>query len=89
MSFGGMLGFGDQLFPLLWSYLNYDLAEDGYVLDITKEQLAEALKFKASDTPGLDTGYRQDVAWFYGSARLELMFARVALAALAPASCDV
>ena len=66
MSFGGTLGFGDQLFPLPWSYLNYDTAKDGYVLDITKEQLAEAPKFKASDAPEFDTRYRQDVARFYG-----------------------
>ena len=66
MSFGGTLGFGDQLFPLPWSYLTYDTAKDGYVLDITKEQLAEAPKFKASEAPEFNTGYRQDVARFYG-----------------------
>ena len=66
MSFGDTLGFGDQLFPLPWSYLTYDTAKDGYVLDITKEQLAEAPKFKASEAPEFDTGYRQDVARFYG-----------------------
>ena len=66
MSFGGTLGFGDQLFPLPWSYLTYDVAKDGYVLDITKQQLAEAPKFKPSEAPEFDTRYRQDVARFYG-----------------------
>ncbi len=70
MSFGGSLGFGDSLFPLPWSYLDYDVAKDGYVLDITKEQLASAPKFKASDTPAFDTGYRRDVARFYSKSAM-------------------
>jgi hypothetical protein len=66
MSFGGTLGFGDSLFPLPWSYLNYDVDKDGYVLDITKEQIAAAPKFKASDAPEFSTSYRQGLAQFYG-----------------------
>lgn len=69
MSFGGTLGFGDSLFPLPWSYLEYDVAKDGYVLNITKEQLAKAPKFKTSEAPEFSTGYRQDVARFYGGSR--------------------
>ena len=70
MSFGGTLGFGDSLFPLPWSYLDYDVAKDGYVLDVTKEQLASAPKFKPSEAPEFGANYRQEVARFYGrSAR--------------------
>jgi len=65
MSFGGTLGFGDSYFPLPWSYLNYDVSRDGYVLNITKEQVANAPKFKASDAPEFDTSYRNTVARFY------------------------
>lgn len=69
MSFGGVMGFGEALFPLPWSYLNYDVAKDGYVLDITKEQLANAPRFKPSEAPEFSTSYRRDVARFYRPAR--------------------
>jgi hypothetical protein len=65
MSFGGTLGFGDSLFPLPWSYLEYDVAKDGYVLDVTREQLAKAPKFTTSEAPEFTTSYRQNVSRFY------------------------
>lgn len=70
MSFGGTMGFGEALFPLPWSYLNYDVDKDGYILNITKEQLANAPKFKPSEAPEFDTRYRQNVARFYGRASI-------------------
>jgi hypothetical protein len=70
MSFGGTLGFGDSLFPLPWSALNYDVEKDGYVLGITKEQIATAPKFKASDAPEFSTSYRQGLARFYGRSSM-------------------
>jgi hypothetical protein len=66
MSFGGTMGFGEQLFPLPWSYLTYDTTHDGYVLGVTKDQLAKAPNFKASEAPEFTTSYRQDVGRFYG-----------------------
>jgi len=68
MSFGGTMGFGEALFPLPWSYLNYDAAKDGYVLNISKQQLATAPKFKPSEVPEFTASYRQGVARFYGRA---------------------
>lgn len=65
MSFGGTLGFGESLFPLPWSYLAYNDAKGGYVLGVTKEQLANAPRFKPSEAPEFDTGYRRDLARFY------------------------
>ena len=69
MSFGGTMGFGENLLPLPWSYLTYDVDKDGYVLGITKEQLAGAPHFKPSEAPEFGTSYRQDVARFYGGVR--------------------
>ena len=66
MSFGGALGFGEALFPLPWRHLTYDEAKDGYVLGVTKEQLAKAPRFKPSEAPEFGAGYRRDVAGFYG-----------------------
>lgn len=65
MSFGGKLGFGEALLPLPWSYLTYDTGRDGYVLGISKDQLSNAPRFKASDAPEFSTSYRQDLGRFY------------------------
>ena len=69
LSFGGTMGIGGSLFPLPWSLLTYDVGKDGYVLAISKEQLANAPQFKASEAPEFSTSYRRDVALFYGGSR--------------------
>ncbi len=65
LSFGGTFGFGATLFPLPWGALDYDEAQDGYMLDLTKEQLASAPKFEARDTPEFDAPYRTRIVAFY------------------------
>jgi hypothetical protein len=65
LSFGGTFGFGSSLFPLPWPLLDYDVEKDGYVLNITKEQLSNAPKFEAAEAPNFDTDYRQRVLLFY------------------------
>lgn len=42
MAFGGFLGMGEDQFPLPWGKLKYDSARQGYVTDVTKEQLEGA-----------------------------------------------
>ncbi len=42
VSFGGFLGMGDKFHPLPWNMLDYDPAEDSYVVNVTKEQLQSA-----------------------------------------------
>jgi hypothetical protein len=66
LSFGGTLGFGASLFPLPWSYLTYDVQEDGYRLELTKEQLADAPRFSPSEAPEFSANYRRDIANAYG-----------------------
>ena len=61
MEFGGVMGFGTSLFPIPWPLLEYDVATEGYVLDVTKEQLAKAPRFKESNTPEFDAEYRRRV----------------------------
>lgn len=65
LSFGGMWGFGESLFPLPWSFLTYDEDCDGYVLNVTKEELAKAPRFKPSETPEFDADYRRSLARSY------------------------
>ena len=65
LSFGGTFGFGATLFPLPWAALTYDESLDGYSLQVTKEQLADAPKFEARDTPEFDPAYRRRIVLFY------------------------
>jgi hypothetical protein len=65
MSFGGTIGLGASLFPLPWPLLDYDVDKDGYALDITKEQMAQAPRFEANTHPEFTPEYRRTVIAFY------------------------
>ncbi len=42
---GGFLGIGTNVHPVPWEMLSYDLDRDGYVIDLTREQLENAPTF--------------------------------------------
>lgn len=42
LGFGGVLGFGEGHHPVPWAALRYDVAQGGYVTDVTPEQLERA-----------------------------------------------
>jgi hypothetical protein len=42
MSFGGFLGMGERYHPLPWRMLTYDTRQDGYVVDLDRDQLKGA-----------------------------------------------
>lgn len=42
MGFGGFLGMGEDHYPIPWAKLRYDTTQEGYVTDLTKEQLEGA-----------------------------------------------
>ena len=65
LSFGGTFGIGESFFPLPWSLLTYSEKHDGYVLDITKEQMARAPKFKQSEKPEFDSDYQRRIIQSY------------------------
>jgi hypothetical protein len=65
LAFGGAMGTGESLLPLPWSYLTYDEAKNGYSLNLTSEQLKNAPKFKPSDAPEFDLGYRRNLHQFH------------------------
>jgi hypothetical protein len=68
MSFGGTMGVGASLFPLPWPLLEYDVENDGYGLDVTKEQMADAPRFEANDEPEFSPEYRRTLISFYRPA---------------------
>lgn len=42
MHFGGFLGMGEESHPIPWNKLRYEPAKNGYVTDITEDQLKGA-----------------------------------------------
>jgi len=45
MSFGGFMGIGEDYYPLPWSALTYNPQFDGYVVNVSDEQLKGAPGF--------------------------------------------
>ncbi|MGM9480265.1 PRC-barrel domain-containing protein [Roseateles sp. NT4] len=67
LEFGGFLGMGTDLYPLPWGKLQYDNGKDGYVVDLTKEQLEGAPKYAKDDEPEYTDDYGRGVYDYYGS----------------------
>jgi hypothetical protein len=45
MSFGGFMGLGQRHYPLPWSSLTYDRDREGYLTNVTQQQLIEAPEY--------------------------------------------
>ncbi|KPF47281.1 PRC-barrel domain-containing protein [Rhizobium sp. AAP43] len=46
LSFGGIWGIGDDYYPLPWEKLTYDESLDGYRIDMTKDQIEAAPRYR-------------------------------------------
>lgn len=46
LSFGGFWGIGDDYYPLPWEKLTYDESLDGYRIDLSKEQVEAAPRYR-------------------------------------------
>lgn len=55
MSFGGFLGMGAQHLPVPWNKLSYDTSREGFITDLTQEQVQAA--------PALEERWDRDRAW--------------------------
>ncbi len=53
LSFGGIFGLGEHVYPMPWEALKYDVELDAYVVDVTREQLENAptLRLDEADRP--------------------------------------
>jgi hypothetical protein len=67
MSFGGFLGLGESYHPLPWKALTYDTRLGGYVVDLDKDQLADAPRHGAEDDPFADPDYGRRLDDYYGA----------------------
>lgn len=66
LEFGGLFGLGSDHYPLPWDMLDYDTDKGGYVVDIDKEQLTDAPRYRESDTPEYTDDYGRTVYGYYG-----------------------
>lgn len=67
MEFGGILGIGSEYFPLPWNLLTYNETLGGYAVDIDKDKLEGAPRYRDND-PLWDERYGQHVYGYYGIA---------------------
>ncbi len=66
MSFGGLLGIGEDFYPLPWSALDYDTGKGGYVVDLDKDKLKSAPSYQRDSEPEFDRQYGERVYNYYG-----------------------
>lgn len=67
IEFGGILGIGNDFYPVPWGMLTYDTEKGGYVVDLTREQLDDAPRHGAA-FPEYDHNYGRSVFEYYGMA---------------------
>jgi hypothetical protein len=71
LSFGGIFGLGEHVHPVPWEVLNYDVGLEAYVVDLTREELAQAptLQLDQAERPQPQdyeevTGYYAKLPWW-------------------------
>jgi len=67
IEFGGILGIGNDYYPIPWDMLTYEEDKGGYVVGLTKEQLEKAPRH-SSAFPEYDHNYGRTVFDYYGMA---------------------
>lgn len=66
LEFGGLFGIGSDHYPIPWDMLNYDTDKNGYVVNLTKEQIEGAPRYNRDDAPAYDDAYGRTVFSYYG-----------------------
>ena len=68
LEFGGFMGLGSKVHPVPWSLLTYNVDHDGYVVEMTKDQLARApaMTLDESDRP-IDRQYQEQLNSYWGT----------------------
>ncbi len=70
VGFGGFLGMAEKYHPIPWSALDYDPAENSYVVSYTKEQLQAAPSGSIDELTGGDgTSFRDRAFDYYKAPR--------------------
>lgn len=65
MYFGGFLGMGGFVHPIPWAMLEYDEQRDGYLVDLTREQLKGAPTFRLDEADRPKERSEEELAYSY------------------------
>jgi len=65
VSFGGFLGMAEKYHPLPWATLDYDENDNGYVVDVTEDQLRAAPAASLDELTKDDGGAFRDRTYDY------------------------
>lgn len=71
LSFGGFLGLGNKLFAIPWEALTLNTDDHTFILDVDKEQLANAPGFDKDNWPNeiqYESGWLVELYQYYGYA---------------------
>ncbi|MCW3847789.1 PRC-barrel domain-containing protein [Sphingomonas sp. LB-2] len=67
MGFGGLFGLATRHYPLPWNALTYDTNRGGYIVNLSRDQLAEAPSYDPeAETPTYDRSYGERIYGYYG-----------------------
>lgn len=66
VGYGGILGMGEDHYPVPWDALEYSEQQEGYVLPFNKDRLdkEKAPRYSSKDQPNFDQNYQEEV-WLY------------------------
>lgn len=67
LQFGGILGIGNDYYPIPWEMLSYDTELGGYVVDLTREKIETAPRH-GEEFPDYDHPYGRNIFEYYGLA---------------------
>ncbi|MFA7602619.1 MAG: PRC-barrel domain-containing protein [Novosphingobium sp.] len=67
IEFGGILGIGNDYYPIPWDMLTYDVEKGGYVVDLARDRLENAPRHGAT-YPEYDHNYGRHIFDYYGMA---------------------
>lgn len=65
LSLGGFLGLGESYYPVPFSLLSYDPADDDYVVTMDRRQLEGGPSW-SNNAPAFDQAYADRVSNYYG-----------------------
>lgn len=66
VSFGGFLGMGEKLFAIPFTSFEYDVEENEYVLEVSKERLKAAPGFDSDNWPSMaEEKWNRDIYKYY------------------------
>ena len=66
MEFGGLFGLGSDHYPIPWDMLDYDTGKDGYVVNLSKEQIEGAPRHTQNEAPEYTDNYGRTIYGYYG-----------------------